>query len=108
MLMVSELTLRYEKSTPCFMTHQFKRILKFEFEDFISSFFSKLCMLLMSIAQLYLEFQKNSGVGGNMVLGGLGEYGTETTLLLQTPQVDKIYPKSFKVPGLVYYFISLI
>ena len=40
------------------MTRQFKRILKFEFEDFISSFFSKLLMLLMPIAQLYLEFHK--------------------------------------------------
>jgi len=58
MLMVAELTLRYEKSTPCFMTQQFKGILKFEFEDFISSFFSKLLLLLMSIPQLYLEFHK--------------------------------------------------
>jgi len=48
MLMFVELALRYEKSTPCFMTCQFKRI--FEFEDFISSFFSELLMLLMSIA----------------------------------------------------------
>jgi hypothetical protein len=59
MLMVVELTLRYEKSTPCFTTQQFRRILKFEFQDFISSFFSKLLMLLMSIAQLYLEFHKS-------------------------------------------------
>lgn len=58
MLMVAGLTLRYEKSTPCFMTHQFKRILKFEFEDVIYSFFSRLLMLLIPIAQLYLEFHK--------------------------------------------------
>jgi len=56
MLMFVELALRYEKNTPCFATHQFKRILKVEFEDFISSFFSKLLVLLMSIVQLYLEF----------------------------------------------------
>jgi hypothetical protein len=43
-----------------------------------------------------------------MVLGSLGEYGTETTLVLQPPQVDRMCPKSFKVPELVYYFISLI
>lgn len=58
MLIFVELALRYEKSTPCFMTCQFKGILKFEFGDFISFFFSKLLMLLMSIAQLYLEFHK--------------------------------------------------